>query len=522
MRHLFTTRHARRNANSRTCRGLLVYLSIVGISSMVFWTLSMAVKTQRLALLDETWPNQVEGKDVSDASNGTRSVDVEQEETKHEDGDGSVIRNYSGEASTTPQNQQEDLQSWNQESQLASAGQQNSTLPPKWVEDGSSQYIDNKQPRNESLPRLGYIITSSQGRLHGLVSLLAAIYHPSNAYAIHIDSKIPENEEEIIEREIKAKMPANVVWLRSAAVTWGGVSMLLVTLRGLATLQKTLGDHWDFYINLSASDMPLLPQETIARALAKMPPRASLMSGAPYKGPDEGSDIDRSSRIVVDNALSLGKHLDYTLEWPDGGRELPKIFVPYKGEGWFVLSRELAALATNAAEYWPGLLVSYFTNWFASDESFMQTLACTDGGKDAATAYSDNFRHIVWSGGGSGHPDILRGVQDLKAALSSGAFFARKFAGDGIERRALIHYMQHSTRHTSIVDDPGYRDVYAVYKKFSELFFKRLGARINASVVELETQVDIAMHLMDELQPMQRAALSSRVSRVTDRMLCVP
>lgn len=484
----------------------------------------MAMQAQRMVQVDAAWTNQMKETNENVQSNVTRSVEREQEDEGYPGVEKEVRSNESNEASIRLEKPNLDWESWEHHPQLSNTSQQNDTL--RWKSEGKAtmEVEGQKQEeefQNKSIPRLGYIIMSSQGRLHGLVSLLTAIYHPSNAYAVHIDSKTPEKEDEILEREVKTKTPANVIWLRSAAVTWGGVSMLLVTLRGLATLRKELGDHWDFYINLSASDMPLLPQESIAHALAEMPAKASFMSGAPYVEPDQGSDIHRSTRIVVDTSLSLGKDLKYTLEWPEGNREEPTIFVPYKGEGWFLLSRELAALATDSAAYWPTLLLSYFTNWFASDESYMQTLACTDSGRDASTAFSDHFRHILWSGASRGHPDILRGPKALEAAFSSGAFFARKFTGDGIERRALIHHMPNSAGQVKLQDDPGYQDIYAVYKKFSQVFFKNLATKLNKSVIELETQVDNMLHFIEEMQPIQKAALSSRIKHASDHTMCV-
>lgn len=45
----------------------------------------------------------------------------------------------------------------------------------------------------------------------------------------------------------------------SLDVSWGGYTITLTAIFGICTMVQW-SDEWDFFINLSASDFPLLPQ----------------------------------------------------------------------------------------------------------------------------------------------------------------------------------------------------------------------------------------------------------------------
>ncbi|CAN0513481.1 unnamed protein product, partial [Scytosiphon promiscuus] len=42
-------------------------------------------------------------------------------------------------------------------------------------------------------------------------------------------------------------------------VSWGGYTITLTAIFGICTLVQW-SDEWDYFVNLSASDFPLLPQ----------------------------------------------------------------------------------------------------------------------------------------------------------------------------------------------------------------------------------------------------------------------
>lgn len=118
------------------------------------------------------------------------------------------------------------------------------------------------------LPRLAYLISGSSGDGKSLRRTLMAIYHPLNQYVLHLDLEAPIEERLELAHFIKnyplfAQVGNVRVVSRSNLVTYRGPSMVTNTLHAAAILMKEGGD-WDWFINLSASDYPLLTQDGIS------------------------------------------------------------------------------------------------------------------------------------------------------------------------------------------------------------------------------------------------------------------
>lgn len=109
-----------------------------------------------------------------------------------------------------------------------------------------------------------YLISATKGDAAKLKRLLYALYHPGNYYLIHVDAGASESEKREI-AEFVAGEPVfgevGNVWLveKSNLVTYRGPTMLATTLHAMAILLRTC--KWDWFINLSASDYPLVTQD---------------------------------------------------------------------------------------------------------------------------------------------------------------------------------------------------------------------------------------------------------------------
>lgn len=114
-------------------------------------------------------------------------------------------------------------------------------------------------------PRLAYLISGSTGDGGMLQRTLLALYHPNNRYVVHLDAESSLEERIELEKFVK-NFPAfvsfgNVVMITKAnLVTYRGPTMVANTLHAAAILLKQGGD-WDWFINLSASDYPLVTQD---------------------------------------------------------------------------------------------------------------------------------------------------------------------------------------------------------------------------------------------------------------------
>ena len=120
-------------------------------------------------------------------------------------------------------------------------------------------------PARPALPRFAYLISGSKGDLEKLWRTLHALYHPLNHYVVHMDLESPlEERMEIahrIERQHVFAEVGNVFVITKAnMVTYRGPTMVSNTLHACAILLKRSKD-WDWFINLSASDYPLVTQD---------------------------------------------------------------------------------------------------------------------------------------------------------------------------------------------------------------------------------------------------------------------
>lgn len=100
--------------------------------------------------------------------------------------------------------------------------------------------------------------------------LMKALYHPGNYYLIHMDHGAPKKDHrDLLEYVSNEGVFGEVgnVWIvkKSNFVTYKGPTMLSTTLHAMAILLRRC--QWDWFINLSASDYPLVTQDGMVSAL---------------------------------------------------------------------------------------------------------------------------------------------------------------------------------------------------------------------------------------------------------------
>lgn len=117
----------------------------------------------------------------------------------------------------------------------------------------------------DPVPRLAYLISGSMGDGESLKRTLKALYHPRNQYAVHLDLEASAEERldlaNFVRNEPLFTKIGNVrMVVRANLVTYRGPTMVTNTLHAASILLKEGGD-WDWFINLSASDYPLVTQD---------------------------------------------------------------------------------------------------------------------------------------------------------------------------------------------------------------------------------------------------------------------
>ncbi|KAG5187686.1 core-2/I-branching enzyme-domain-containing protein [Tribonema minus] len=162
--------------------------------------------------------------------------------------------------------------------------------------------------------RIAYAITvAGDGEYHGLKRLLKYLYHPDNLYYIHVDSKATAMTRLQIEHLLKETwvkrprtgaqvgLPSNLVMVGNpVSVAWGGLSLLLTSVYLMAVAVDS-GERWDYWVNVSPSDMPMLPQSEIMELLAEPARRGmSFISGQRVKWTNSTEQYDRREAIYDD------------------------------------------------------------------------------------------------------------------------------------------------------------------------------------------------------------------------------
>lgn len=116
-----------------------------------------------------------------------------------------------------------------------------------------------------SVPRFAYLVSGSKGDLEKLWRTLHSVYHPLNYYLVHLDLKSSEQERSELASRLRthplfSKVGNVYMHERANMVTYQGPTMVANTLHACALLLKRHKD-WDWFINLSASDYPLVTQD---------------------------------------------------------------------------------------------------------------------------------------------------------------------------------------------------------------------------------------------------------------------
>jgi beta-glucuronosyltransferase len=114
-------------------------------------------------------------------------------------------------------------------------------------------------------PVFAYSISGTGGENKRIIRLLHSIYHPRNCYLLQLDAGSTEEERielgKYVRNESIFKNYGNVFVLGKAnAIEWSGSSMVAATLHGAAVLLKFC-QKWDWFINLSSLDYPLVTQD---------------------------------------------------------------------------------------------------------------------------------------------------------------------------------------------------------------------------------------------------------------------
>ncbi|XP_071713860.1 beta-glucuronosyltransferase GlcAT14B-like [Rutidosis leptorrhynchoides] len=300
---------------------------------------------------------------------------------------------------------------------------------------GGSVFIEDKLRPNRPVyesdssqpPRFAYLISGSNHDGVMLRRTLLALYHPNNRYVVHLDAESAPEERIELHNFVKNHPVfvkfGNVVMITKAnLVTYRGPTMVANTLHAAAILLREGGD-WDWFINLSASDYPLVTQDDLIHTFSSLPRDLNFIDHTSNIG---WKEYHRAKPVFVDPGLYLkdkGEIFAITQR-----RSVPTAFKLFTGSAWMVLSRSFIDFCIWGWDNLPRTVLMYYANFVSSPEGYFHTVLCNAKEFSNTTVNSD-LHFIAWDNPPKQHPHFLT-LQDMSRMIDSNAPFARKFHQD--------------------------------------------------------------------------------------------
>ncbi|XWS63370.1 hypothetical protein CRYUN_Cryun06bG0091100 [Craigia yunnanensis] len=303
------------------------------------------------------------------------------------------------------------------------------------VEDSSGYFVESDLKKsfnrsgysNVEAPRLAYLISGTKGDNYRMMRTLQAVYHPRNQYVLHLDLEAPARERleltNMVKSDITFRQVENVrVMAQSNLVTYKGPTMIACTLQAIAILLKE-SLEWDWFLNLSASDYPLVTQDDLLHVFSNLSRNLNFIEHVQITG---WKLKQRGKSIIVDPGLYLSKKSD--IAWTTQRRSLPTSFKLYTGSAWVALTRTFVEYCIWGWDNLPRTTLMYYTNFISSPEGYFHTVICNTD-EFRSTAISHDLHYIAWDTPPKQHP-ISLSMKDFDKMVKSKAPFARKFHKD--------------------------------------------------------------------------------------------
>ncbi|BAT76361.1 hypothetical protein LR48_Vigan01g259500 [Vigna angularis] len=292
---------------------------------------------------------------------------------------------------------------------------------PRFVE---SKLRVSSTSSSESVPRIAYLISGSVGDGETLKRTLKALYHPRNQYAVHLDLEASTQERLELANFVKneplfAKLGNVRMVVKANLVTYRGPTMVTNTLHAAAILFKE-GGLWDWFINLSASDYPLVTQDDLLHTLSSTPRHLNFIEHTSDIGWKEDQ---RAKPVIIDPALYSVNKSD--LFWVTEKRNVPTAYKLFTGSAWMMLSRQFVEYLLWGWDNLPRIVLMYYANFLSSPEGYFHTVIC-NADEFRNTTVNHDLHFISWDNPPKQHPHFLT-INNYEEMVESNAPFARKF-----------------------------------------------------------------------------------------------
>ncbi|XP_027104535.1 beta-glucuronosyltransferase GlcAT14A [Coffea arabica] len=273
-------------------------------------------------------------------------------------------------------------------------------------------------------PKVAYFISGTNNDGPRIFRLLQATYHPRNYYLLHLDRRASDKQRDRLARIVGSVeifvAAGNVnVMKKSNPVNEEGSSPLALILHGAAILSRWKKD-WDWFVNLAASDYPLIPQDDFLHILSYLPRELNFIE---HETNITMQEYQRITDVIVDPRLylqSAGR-----MFMGSEKRTIPNAFRFLTGSPHVILNHKLVQFALLGWENFPRILLLYFSNTRLSHKAYFQTLACNS--EFSRTVINSNLRYTDCNSPCSESRQSGRPM-DFGRMLASGAAFAGNFS----------------------------------------------------------------------------------------------
>ncbi|XP_052191179.1 beta-glucuronosyltransferase GlcAT14A isoform X2 [Diospyros lotus] len=269
-------------------------------------------------------------------------------------------------------------------------------------------------------PSIAYLISGSDP--HRILRLLLAVYHPRNHYLLHLDLSAPQSDRQFLAVTVRsiavfrAAQNVNVIGKADFAYPKGS-SPLSSTLHGASILLR-LSANWDWFINLSVADYPLVTQDDLLHILSYLPKDLNFVNHTSYIGWKESRSL---KRIIVDPGLYISEKI--WMFYASQKRELPDAFRLFMGSSSAILSRKVIEFCILGTDNLPRTLLMYLSNTPSAASVYFPTVLCNSRQFSRTTI---NHGLCYASFDNNQEPRAIKS-EDLHDLMRSGAAFASPF-----------------------------------------------------------------------------------------------
>uniref|UniRef100_A0A0D9WRV3 BGGP Beta-1-3-galactosyl-O-glycosyl-glycoprotein n=1 Tax=Leersia perrieri TaxID=77586 RepID=A0A0D9WRV3_9ORYZ len=299
---------------------------------------------------------------------------------------------------------------------------------PLFVEAKLRQQQHQMRPSHSAprraVPKIAYLVSGSAGDGVALRRTLRALYHPANTYVVHLDLESPAAERADLAAAVRSDPVysrfRNVrVVTRANLVTYRGPTMVANTLHAAAILLRDAGD-WDWFINLSASDYPLVTQDDLLYVLSDLPRQLNFIEHTSDIG---WKEYQRAKPVIIDPGLYSLQKSD--VFWITEKRSVPTAFKLFTGSAWMMLTHQFIEYCIWGWDNLPRTVLMYYANFLSSPEGYFHTVICNVP-EFRNTTVNHDLHFISWDNPPKQHPHYLT-LNDFDGMVNSNAPFARKF-----------------------------------------------------------------------------------------------